>query len=271
MLMQDKQYANRPTEAWTQLSPYQQQHMEHAMAPHCSDPPRSLIQAMYSNVGRPPRSFAVFGFGGRCCLFQLPPAAPCYSETYTASSAYILSVMASRVLLHSIDKGTDEDAAADTGRGRHSSKNRPASAAVAELQDWPGPMTQTAPAAKVVAAAAERRAAAAAGRGQDALALLWRLLLVMAKHKGAVQGSKHGAPEAAILALVKQALGSTTDVHEACIMEARQLQQWAAHMPDAAGVSKIEELLMDGDRAAALVAATEAQARIDVCMVFGHQ
>lgn len=241
------------------------------MAPQSSDPPRSLMQAMFSNVGRPPRSFAVFGFGGRCCLFQLPPAAPGYSESYTASSAYMLSVMASKSLQHFLANGANENVAGDARRDKRTSKSRPVSAAVAELQDWPGPMTQTAPAAKVLVAAIERRASAAAGCGKDVLALLWRLLLVMAKHKGAVQDSKQGAPEAAILALVKQALESSTDVHESCIMKAKQLQQWAAHMPDAADVSKIEERLMDGDRDAALAAATEAKARIDVCLTCSHQ
>lgn len=267
VLVQDGQYVTQNASAWTRPQQYQQHSVDHMAAPQCSDPPRSLRHAMCSNVGRPPRSLAVFGFGGRCCLFRLPPAAPGYSETYTPNSTNIISIMAFGALQQSLVKGADIAVAAEMGQGKRQTKSRPISAAVAELQDWPGPVSLNSPAPKALAAAVEKRATEAASRGQDALALLWRLLLVMAKHKGAVQDGmcKHGAPEGAILALVKRALEGS-DAMQACNTEAQRLREWAALVPDAAAIAKVEALLMDGQRAAALTAATEAQVRSAVYM-----
>eukprot|EP00892_Ulva_mutabilis_P007047 jgi/Ulvmu1/4714/UM002_0445.1 len=251
-----------PAQSHPQQHAYQQQHAGPAVAPQGSHPPRSTRQAMCSNAGRPPCSFARFAFGGRCCVFQLPAAAPGYSETYTPSSGYTLSIMPSRSLPQVLAGVPPVAAPAKIGRGRNHSKDQAVPQAVAELKDWPGPMAQSGPPVKALAAAVEDRAVMAAQRGQDALALLWRVLLVMARHKGAVLDSmsKTGAPQGAILALVKQTLSGEGDLHTSCAEEAARLEAWTAHAHDPDVVSKVEALLMEGHRSAALAAATEAQA-----------
>ena len=240
----------------------------YAAARQPSEPPRSTVQAMYSNAGRPPCSFAKFGFGGRCCLFRLPAAAPGYSRTYQPGSAYMLSILASRAVPRALAGIAPVAAPAETGGGKRQSKGHSLQQSVAELQDWPGPMSQSAPATKALAIAVEKRAAAAARRGQAALALLWRVLLVMAKHRGAVLDStyKKGNPQDAILALVKQALHSDVDVEPPNPAESSKMQAWVAHTPDTAAMCKIEGLLLEGNRCEALAAAVEAQACCPHCM-----
>lgn len=131
------------------------------------------------------------------------------------------------------------------------------------FRDWPGPMATITPASKVISAATEARAKACDSEGQPAHALMWRVLGVMAKHKGAtVDGAaKGGGPQAEILELLNADLGRMGSVQPVGEEVTEKINAWVAHDVSTASVRQIEDLLIAGKCSDALEAAKTARVR----------
>lgn len=230
--------------------------------------PRSTQEAMYSNVGRPPRSFVTFGVGGRCCLCKLPSPSASYASNRSqgqCASTFITDVAS---LPKAMQQSGVPDSTAPPVSGKRDSRSSSFRAKDAHLvsamfRDWPGPMSLTTPAGKSIAAATDARAKACEAAGQPAHALMWRVLGVMAKHKGAaVDGAVKGAqPEAEILQLLSGALDHMGSVSPAGEEVTQRINAWVAHDASTASVRSIEDLLVSGKRSDALEAAKAARVR----------
>jgi hypothetical protein len=237
-----------------------------------SEAPRSVHQAMHSNVGRPPRSFVAFGVGGRCCFVKAPRAGHATFSQGQPATSFITDVSS---LPKVIEQSKDGMSPVPTPpvhnkRGSKSSsfrskeKEKESQATSAIFRDWPGPMATSTPAAKAIAAAVDARAKVCESEGESAHALIWRLLGVMAKNKGAtIDGAVKGAqPQNDILKLLSADLENMGSTTTAAVEEVtHRVNTWVAHDAPTPSVRLIEDLLVSGKRAEALEAAKSARVR----------
>lgn len=128
-------------------------------------------------------------------------------------------------------------------------------AAPALFKGWPGPMAWAKPAVKAIVSATDARAEACEAAGLPGHALIWRLLGVMSKHKGAVRGSQ---PEGEISKLLSAELGQGAGSPDA-EDTAQRINAWVSHDTCASTVRKIEGLLVSGMKHDALRSAKDAK------------
>jgi Sec23-binding domain of Sec16 len=205
-------------------------------APSNAHAPSSVCDACTSNAGRPPLQRVAFGIGGRAALIERVQRAYGGSNPRVAlcSIAFLPSVIARSTL--------------------------PVAASLfsaSRLKEWTGPLSERSGNPKALAAFAEARAAEAQTRGQTSLAVLWRLLGVMAKHKGCLVGGtlsgKGAGAAAAVLEVLNSAFGG------ACAASALNPDFAVAGPSGAAALQDVEAALLRGRTEEALQVALQAQ------------
>ena len=219
--------------------PQGQQPANVTAGPASAAAPRSVQDACSSSAGRPPLRRVAFGVGGRVALIDVP--APSY-----ASPSPRVAICQIASLNAAIAPNAPEASPLNAGR----------------LRDWPGPLSERGANVKALAAYVESRATEAQNGGRISLAVLWRLLGVMAKHKGCLVGGamsgKGVGATAAVLDVLTSAYGSAQGV--------------STLRPDfgmtgddaratAATVHAVEAELLKGEKENALQIAVDAQVR----------
>ena len=127
----------------------------------------------------------------------------------------------------------------------------------ARLKDWPGPLSDRGGNAKALHALATARATEAMQRRAVAVAVLWRLLGVMAQHKGCLVGGarsgKEAGASAAVVKVLHDAYGGARPVSS--------IRPGFAMAPAGCNeaVQAAEAALLNGDANAALQIALDAK------------
>ena len=249
----------QPYAAPPQVSPSApQQHMPQLpalpQAPVDAHAPRTTRDALISSAGRPPVRRVAFAVGGRVAVIDHT------SPTYDVPDPRI--ALCTLTSAHGVAARSATPAAP---------AKAPAQASVLKaITEWPGPFSERAPNASKLAASIAARAATADAASKRALAVLWRLLGVMTKHKGCLvghdpsDGNGGGGASAAVLRVLTEAFGDGVDKSAS---GSARLKPGSAMTPPAveaaAAAKAAEAALLAGDKEGALRIAMQAR----VCFI----
>jgi hypothetical protein len=221
-----------------------------AAAPVDTRAPRTIRDALTSSSGRPPSRRLSIGLGGR--VAYLERSAPTYD--YPNPSITLCSLSNAHLVAAGMPTKTAQP------------KQSSAPVAWKHVIDWPGPMSERAPALKALAACVTASAKAAAAVGNESLATLWRTLGVMAQYKGCLVGGevdrRDPGASAAVLKVLREAFGPSEG---GCLLTSRLCSGFSFMPPavDAAATARQAELaLLGGDKEAALQIAMQGKVRL---------